>query len=42
VATECLLKRLHDFTIEPDAVIEYRMGESRGPTNVPVNCSARK
>lgn len=36
VATECLLRRIPDFQIEPGAEIEYLMGQSRGPLNMPV------
>jgi cytochrome P450 len=36
VATETLLRRIPDFYIEPGAEIEYLMGQSRGPLNMPV------
>ncbi|MCB2072341.1 MAG: cytochrome P450 [Novosphingobium sp.] len=35
IATERLLARVPDFVIERDSVIGCRMGQSRGPTNVP-------
>lgn len=35
-ATEHFLSRIPDFEIEPGAEIEYLMGQSRGPLNMPV------
>lgn len=35
-----LVARLPNFVVPRDAVIEYRMGQSRGPASVPVVFSA--
>ena len=35
VATRTILDRIPDFEVPKDARIEYRMGQSRGPTKVP-------
>jgi len=36
ISTERLLNRIPDFKIEPGAEINYMMGQSRGPLNMPV------
>lgn len=36
VAVERLLRRLPDLVVPPDVRIDYRMGQSRGPSAVPV------
>ncbi len=40
VAVERLLRRLPDLVVPPDAHIDYRMGQSRGPATVPVTFTA--